>query len=107
MAPCLEMSPSLGVIKTSFLAVANMAPHPNAAKLFIRFALTPDGYKPWNKIGSYSALPSMPLPDGATMPLTDVLAKGWLMDPVNDWEWAAKVRDFWAISLLTPKAESD
>lgn len=104
MAPCLEMSPSLGVIKTSFLAVANMAPHPNAAKLFIRFALTPDGYKPWNKVGSYSALPSMPLPEGATMPLVDVLAKGWLMDPVNDWEWAAKVRDFWAISLLTPKA---
>jgi len=104
MAPCLEMSPSLGVIKTSFLAVANKAPHPNAAKLFIKFALTQDGYEPWNKFGSYPATPSIELPEGA-MPLEDVLAKGWLMNPIYDWEWSAKVRDFWAISLLTPKAE--
>lgn len=107
MAPCLEMSPSLGIIKTSYLAVANKAPHPNAAKLFIRLALTPDGYEPWNKVGSYSAMPAMPLPEGATVPLVDVLAKGWLMNPHYDWQMSAKVRDFWAISLLTPKAESD
>jgi len=25
------------------------------------------------------------------------------MNPLYDWEWGAKVRDFWAISLLTPK----
>ena len=104
MAPCLDMTPSLGIIKTSFLAIANMAPHPNAAKLFIRLALTPDGYKPWDKIGSYSALPTMPLEEGMP-PLEEVLAKGWLMNPFYDWEYAAKVRDFWAISLLTPKAE--
>ena len=104
MAPCLEMSPSLGIIKTSYLAVANMAPHPNAAKLFIRLALTPDGYKPWDKMGSYSALPTMPLEEGMP-PLEEVLAKGWLMNPLYDWEWSAKVRDFWAISLLTPRAD--
>jgi iron(III) transport system substrate-binding protein len=102
MAPCLEMTPSLGIIKTSYLAVANMAPHPNAAKLFIKLALSPDGYAPWDSLGAYSAEPSMPLPEGA-MPLAEMMSKGWLMNPLYDWEWAAKVRDFWAISLLTPK----
>jgi len=104
MAPCLDMAPSLGIIKTSYLAVANMSSHPNAAKLFIRLALTPDGYKPWDKLGSYSAIPTMPLQEGMP-PLEEVMSKGWLMNPFYDWEWAAKVRDFWAISLLTPKAE--
>jgi len=104
MAPCLDMAPSLGIIKTSYLAVANMAPHPNAAKLFIKFALSPDGFKPWNKPGSYSAQPSIEVPEGMP-PFTDVLARGWLMNPLYDWEWAAKVRDFWAISLLTPPSE--
>jgi len=100
MAPCLEMAPSLGVIKTSFLAVANKAPHPNAAKLFIRFALTPEGYKPWAAIGSYPGTPSIPLEEGQ-MPLAEMMSKGWLMNPVYDWAEAAKVRDFWAISLLS------
>jgi len=102
MAPCLDMAPSLGIIKTSYLAVANMAPHPNAAKLFIKFALSPDGFKPWNKPGSYSAQPSIEVPEGMP-PFDEVLSKGWLMNPIYDWEWAAKVRDFWAISLLSPK----
>jgi ABC-type Fe3+ transport system substrate-binding protein len=82
-----------------------MAPHPNAAKLFIKLALSPEGYAPWDAIGAYSAQPSMPLPEGATVTLEEVLKKGWLMNPLYDWEWAAKVRDFYAISLLTPKAE--
>jgi iron(III) transport system substrate-binding protein len=101
MAPCLEMAPSLGIIKTSYLAIANKAPHPNAAKLFIKFALTPDGFKPWDVPGSYSAQPAMPVAEGMP-PFVDVLSKGWLMNPIYDWEYAAKVRDFWAISLLTP-----
>jgi iron(III) transport system substrate-binding protein len=101
MGACLDMTPSLGIIKTSYLGVANFAPHPNAAKLFIKFALTQDGYKPWDKMGSYSGQPSLEVPEG--MPaFEEVLANGWLMNPLYDWEWAAKVRDFWAISLLTP-----
>ncbi len=36
-------------------AIANNAPHPNAAKLFIQFALSEDGFAPWNKFGAYPA----------------------------------------------------
>jgi hypothetical protein len=46
----------------------------------------------------------MALPEGA-MPLEEMLARSWLMNPLYDWEWAAKIRDFWAISLLTPPPE--
>ena len=58
MAPCLEMTPSLGIMKTSYLAIANKAPHPNAAKLFIKFALSPEGFRSLERaIGSYSGQP--------------------------------------------------
>jgi len=103
MGPCLDMAPSLGIMKTSYLGIANFAPHPNAAKLFIKLALSPDGFKPWNAIGSYAGQPGMEGSDAeAVMPFTEVVKKAWLMNPIYDWEWAAKVRDFWAISLLTP-----
>ncbi len=106
MAPCLDVKPVFGVEKTTYLGIANNAPHPNAAKLFIKYALTPEGMDPWTDIGIYSAQPSVPVPEGA-MPFADMMAHSWLMNPVYDWEWAAKVRDFWAISLLTPKSESE
>jgi iron(III) transport system substrate-binding protein len=105
MSPCLDLTPVFGMVKTTYLGIANMAPHPNAAKLFINFTLTTDeGIAPWVKIGVYSAQPSMGVPEGA-MPFEEMMANSWLMNPVYDWEWAAKVRDFWAISLLTPKSE--
>ena len=102
MAPCLDLNPATGIVKTSYLAVANMAPHPNAAKLFIKLALSPDGYKPWDVKGTWSAEPSMAVPEGLPS-FEDMMKKSWLMNPIYDWEWAAKVRDFWAISLLSPK----
>ncbi len=42
----------MGIFKTSFLAIATNAPHPNAAKLFISFILTEDGFAPWNELGT-------------------------------------------------------
>jgi iron(III) transport system substrate-binding protein len=105
MAPCLDAKPVFGMMKTTYLGIANKAPHPNAAKLFIKFSLTTeDGQKPWIKVGIYSAQPSMPVPEGA-LSFEQMLAGSWEMNPVYDWEWAAKVRDFWAISLLTPPIE--
>jgi iron(III) transport system substrate-binding protein len=105
MAPCLDAKPVFGIMKTTYLGIANMAPHPNAAKLFINFSLTTkEGQKPWIKVGVYSAQPSMAVPEGA-LPFDEMLAGSWEMNPVYDWEWAAKVRDFWAISLLTPLPE--
>ena len=99
MAPCFGMEPVMGIFKTSYLAVANNAPHPNAAKLFIRFILSEAGFEPWNEIGTYPAAEGLPVFED-NLPLDELLPQVWEMDPVFDWENVSKVRDFWAASLL-------
>jgi iron(III) transport system substrate-binding protein len=101
MQPCLDVTPVLGIVKTSYLAVANQNSHPNATKLFIKFALSQEGYEPWNELGIYPAQSGIELPEGA-MPLDEMMSKSWLMNPIYGWENAAKVRDFWALNLLAP-----
>ena len=100
MAPCFGMEPIMGVFKTSFLAIATNAKHPNAAKLFIKFALSEEGYDPWNKIGTYPAVEGLPTHED-NIPLAELLPQVWEMDPIFDWENVSKVRDFWAASVLT------
>jgi iron(III) transport system substrate-binding protein len=99
MAPCFGLEPVMGIFKTSYLAIANNAPHPNAAKLFIRFALSEAGFEPWNEIGSYPAAEGLPVFED-NLPLAELRPQVWEMDPVFDWENVSKVRDFWAASLL-------
>jgi len=99
MMPCFGMEPVMGIFKTSFLAIANKAPHPNAAKLFIRFALSETGFEPWNEIGSYPAAEGLPVFED-NLPLDELLPQVWEMDPIFDWNNVSQVRDFWAASLL-------
>jgi iron(III) transport system substrate-binding protein len=100
MAPCFGMDPIMGIFKTSFLGIANMAPHPNAAKLFIRFILSEEGYDPWNKIGTYPAVEGLSTHED-NMPLAEIMPQVWEMDPIFDWANVSKVRDFWAAEVLT------
>lgn len=100
MAPCFGLQPAVGVFKTSFLGIANNAPHPNAAKLFIKFALSEAGYEPWNKIGTYPAVVGLPTHED-NLSLEEIMPQVWEMNPIFDWENVSKVRDFWAASLLT------
>jgi iron(III) transport system substrate-binding protein len=99
MKPCFDMNPVMGIFKTSFLAIANKAPHPNAAKLFIRFMLSPEGFAPWNELGTYPAAEGIPVNE-ENLPLAELLPQVWEMDPLFDWNNVSKVRDFWAASLL-------
>jgi iron(III) transport system substrate-binding protein len=100
MGACIGMEPSLGIVKTTYLAVANNAPHPNAAKLFIKFTLTnPDGHKPWDNFGVYPGNANVAAPEGMP-PLNSIVGKAFFMDPIFDWNNVSKVRDFWAINLL-------
>jgi len=100
MMPCFGMEPVMGIFKTSFLGIANNAPHPNAAKLFIRFALSEAGFDPWNEIGSYPAVEGRPVFED-NLPLDELLPQVWEMDPIFDWENVSTVRDFWAAAVLT------
>jgi iron(III) transport system substrate-binding protein len=100
MAPCFGLNPVMGIFKTSFLGIANNAPHPNAAKLFIKFILSEDGFDPWNKVGTYPAVVGLSGHED-NMPLEEIMPQVWEMDPIFDWANVSKVRDFWAASLLS------
>ena len=51
--PALNVQPVLGVSYPTVLVVADQAPHPNAAKLLIRYMME-DGFSPWNVPGDYA-----------------------------------------------------
>ena len=100
MAPCYGLEPTVGLLEATYAAVANNAPHPNAAKLFIRFLLSNDGFEPWNQIGVYPAVEGIPVAEG--MPPRDEISLWW-SDDLFAYQNLSQIRDFWAISLLTPQ----
>ena len=53
--PAYDLDPAFGVTYPTALRIADMAPHPNAAKLLIRYMMEEDGFKPWNEPGDYAA----------------------------------------------------
>lgn len=99
MAPCYDLEPTAGILKSSYLGIANNAPHPNAAKLFVQFALTETGFDPWNKFGAYPAAVGLPIAEG--MPAKSDI-KLWPSDDLFAYKFMSPVRDFWAINLLKP-----
>jgi iron(III) transport system substrate-binding protein len=99
MAPCTGLEPVMGILKANYLAIANNAPHPNAAKLFIKFALSQEGFDPWNKMGTYPATEGLTAAEG--MPPRDEVQL-WPSDDLFGYENSSQIRDFWAVSLLAP-----
>jgi iron(III) transport system substrate-binding protein len=99
MAPCLTLKPVIGVLKANYLAIANNASHPNAAKLFIKFALSEEGFDPWNKLGTYPAVEGLTVAEGMP-PLSEISV--WPSDDLFAYQNNSQVRDFWAVSLLAP-----
>lgn len=56
--PLYGVEPAFGVAYPTVLAIADKAPHPNAAKLLIRYMME-DGFKAWNVVGDYAARESV------------------------------------------------
>jgi iron(III) transport system substrate-binding protein len=97
MAPCMGLKPAMGVLKANYLAIANNAPHPNAAKLFIKFALSQEGFNPWAQMGTYPAVEGLTTAEEMP-PLSEVQL--WPSDDLFAYENSSQIRDFWAASLL-------
>jgi len=96
--PCMGLSPVIGLQKRNYLAVINQAPHPNAAKLFIKFALSAEGFAPWNQVGQYSARTDVkPTESAAAFANLPV----WNFDNTFVFDNIVAFRDFYAVSLLT------
>jgi iron(III) transport system substrate-binding protein len=97
MQPCLTLRPIMGILKSNYVAIANMSKHPNAAKLFIKFILSQDGGKPWTKIGTYLGNQALTNAEGMP-PLADIHV--WPSDDAFAWANNSIVRDFFAVELL-------
>lgn len=97
--PCVGLKPVMGVQTASYLAIINRAPHPNAAKLFINFVYTAEGFSPWNVIGDYSPRTDWQSPTGA-IPYKDLGKFVWTVDEAAVYKTITKVRDFYALNIL-------
>jgi iron(III) transport system substrate-binding protein len=65
LQPLTEIEPFSGFIYPAFVHLTANAKHPNAAKLFIEYLLTKEGFAPWAKdVGAYSTNPGVPVNDG-------------------------------------------
>ncbi len=82
--PIYDLDPVFGVSYPTALMIADMAPHPNAAKLLIRHMMEEEGFKPWNEPGDYAArtsIESKQIQD-FDIPAFDSL-RLWAIDPVE------------------------
>jgi iron(III) transport system substrate-binding protein len=94
---CDGIKPVLGTGDFTVLGIANNAPHPNAAKLYVRFALTVEGREPWNVVGNWPGRTDLAAPEGST-PFSNL----WPDDVVLFYKIGSQVRDFWTVNLLAP-----
>jgi iron(III) transport system substrate-binding protein len=93
---CEGLNP-LGTSAPTYIGIAAFAPHPNAAKLYIRFSLTPQGAAPWwGVMGDWPSRSDVPPAEGAPS-FADVVL--WPDDGTLMWEIGSQVRDFWTINL--------
>jgi iron(III) transport system substrate-binding protein len=98
--PCKALKPIFGLQTATYMAVINQATHPNAAKLFINFVSNvPEGFAPWNTMGSYSPRSDWDAIKGA-IPYKDISPLLWAVDEAAVYKNISKVRDFYALNLL-------
>ena len=95
---CWELEPVGGVATQSYIGILNQAPHPNAAKLWIKFITTLEGIDPWYKIGTYLPNPQMPPPEGA-LPYDFVQSNTWAVDDGFVYDNIIKARDMYLVNL--------
>jgi len=99
--PCWDVQPVLGVQSQSYLAIINLAPHPNAAKLFVRFITSEEGRMPWESFGSYLTDSTYQIPEGQ-MDMKEMLAVTWFVDDQFAYENMIFARDFYFLNLTNP-----
>lgn len=92
--PIMSMEPFAGFYYPSLLLMVKDAKHPNAAKLFIEFLLTSEGFSPWNDgIGTYSSNPNIPVTAGDnSFSVWEQILVG--EDPEFTFNHRSKVEDF-------------
>ena len=95
LMPIMGMEPFAGFFYPSFLLIRDNAKNPNAAKLFIEYLLTEEGFKPWSgSLGTYSSNPNIkPYPGDNTL---DVWSRILVLEsPEFIYQNRTDVEEFW------------
>ncbi len=91
-----NVKPAVGITYPALLGMANRAPHPNAAKLMIRWMMGDEkggqGYAPYYVEGDYPSRSDVPLPEGL-IPIKELGV--WQIDPKWLYDNGLEVRDYW------------
>ncbi len=96
--PCWGVTPVTGIQSQSYLGIMNQAPHPNAAKLFIRFITSEEGRKPWAKFGTYFADTTYEVPEGQKT-LDEIFQVTWFINEQYAYDNLVQARDFYLLNL--------
>ncbi|MBM3130148.1 MAG: hypothetical protein FJ009_16175 [Chloroflexi bacterium] len=97
-----NMSPVIGCADLVTLSMVNQAPHPNAAKLMVRWYMGDDkgglGRSPYNVPGDGNPRKDVAVPKGGKS-VDEMQKLLWRNDPGYTYANAIKVRDFWIANL--------
>lgn len=92
-----DFNPKAGTTFLNFVAVVDEAPHPNGAKLLIRYLLgdedgNGEGIQPFNTVGGWPLRPETTLAEG-NIPLEEL--ELWLLDYDYVYKNLQDVQDYW------------
>lgn len=95
LMPIMGMEPFAGFFYPSFLLIRDNAESPNAAKLFVEYLLTEEGFAPWSgSLGTYSSNPNIKQYPGDNS--LDVWSRILVFEsPEFIFENRADVEEFW------------
>lgn len=97
--PVLDAKPVCCVFYQSYIGIIDQAPHPNAAKLMIRWMMGDNkggsGYTPWFVPGDYPTRTGMVVAPPGSVPFAVLKPKSWTIDPIYTYKINVKVLDFW------------
>lgn len=92
-----EMTPKMGISKANYIVMANEAPHPNAAKLLIRWMLGDEyggaGMTPFFVPGQWPSRADVK--PAIDIVLDDLVKYTWFLDLEYIYDYGLPVRDFW------------
>jgi iron(III) transport system substrate-binding protein len=102
-----NITPTVGLLYPSLMNITYKAPHPNAAKLLIKYLFGDQygglGMKPFFIVGNWPARTDMLaepknefLPN-LSLPLKSM--KFWMLDPIGIWKTSAEVQEWWMINI--------
>ncbi len=96
--PCWGLEPIVGIQSQSYVGIINQAPHPNAAKLWVRFILSEEGRDPWAKFGTFFTDSTYVVEEGQKS-LEEMMAMSWMIDEQFAYDNLVSGRDFYLINL--------